>query len=317
MRPLLLLCAALSACSSPVIGNAPAQADFERDRKAILAMAGEYHVDFRFDETVALRPGYKLHEPEHTEAHEFVELIEDRGDFISLQHVLVEAGHVTKHWRQDWSYQQTRLWAYAGDSSWQRRELTPAQAHGAWVQTVWQVDDSPRYAGVGRWSHEGGVSAWTSDPTWRPLPRREHTVRSDYDVLVSVNRHTITPQGWAHEQDSYKLDRKAAAGEQRLVREVGINRYTRVQGYDYSAGREYWRKTAPYWATVRAHWSELFAQHAYIGLRDAVDERPLFEATFAQANDLGGRPRAAQELSKASGELLAAYLVLDEKKKAP
>ena len=26
-----------------------------------------------------------------------------------------------------------------------------------------------------------------------PLPRREFSVRDDYDLLVGVNRHTITP----------------------------------------------------------------------------------------------------------------------------
>ena len=47
--------------------------------------------------------------------------------------------------------------------------------------------------------HGGGVSTWISDETWRPLPRREFSVRKDYDVLVGTNRHTITAQGWVQE----------------------------------------------------------------------------------------------------------------------
>jgi hypothetical protein len=67
------------------------------------------------------------------------------------------------------------------------------------------VDDSPRYAARGRWQHAAGVSTWISDETWRPLPRREFSVRKDYDVLVGTNRHTITPTGWVQEENNVKL----------------------------------------------------------------------------------------------------------------
>jgi hypothetical protein len=108
--------------------------DFERDRLAILAMAGEYEVSFSFEETVALQAGYLVHEPHRSRGRELVLVIEDRGDFVSLQHLLVidttESGdapismrdewddRVVKHWRQDWTYQDTALLAYAGFQSW-------------------------------------------------------------------------------------------------------------------------------------------------------------------------------------------------------
>ena len=69
--------------------HAVTSAEIEQDRKAILAMAGDYKVTFQFQETVGIKPGYELKEPYHSEATEFIEVIEDRGDFISLQHVLV------------------------------------------------------------------------------------------------------------------------------------------------------------------------------------------------------------------------------------
>jgi len=39
-------------------------------------------------------------------------------------------------------------------------------------------------------------STWHSENTWWPLPRREFSVRNDYNVLSGSNRHTITPTGW-------------------------------------------------------------------------------------------------------------------------
>jgi hypothetical protein len=221
----------ISACSSvqtatPTSTQAPTVPS-EQDRKAILAMVGDYRVKFEFEETLALKAGYTLHKPHVSDAYEYVQVLENSPRRIVLQHILVEeGGRVTKHWRQDWEYEQTRLWSYAGNYSWQRRDLSADAVRGQWVQTVWQVDDSPRYAGVGRWEHDNGVSRWTSDSTWRPLPRREHTERDDYDVLVSTNRQTITPTGWSHEQDSYKLDRK---NNQILAFERGNNTYTSVK----------------------------------------------------------------------------------------
>lgn len=307
---LLPLVLALGACAA--VPTAPLAATHEADRRAILAMAGEYEVQFSFEETVALQPGYKLHEPHRSKGHEFVEVLEDRPDRIVLQHVLVDgSGHVIKHWRQDWEYEQPRYWVYAGDYAWERRQATAAEARGRWLQTVWQVDDSPRYAGLGRWTHEDGVSSWASDRTWRPLPRREHTTRSDYDVLDTWNRQTITPEGWVHEQDSLKLDRKAAGGARVLVRERGLNRYTKLTGYDFGPGREYWSKTRAYWAEVRVVWAELLAFHPRVGLREEVDGTPHYMALMAQANDLAGKPLDGAELRSLIRSRLAPYLVLD------
>lgn len=314
IRNALVLALSLMAVACATTSMPPATAtegDPERDRRAILAMAGEYEVQFRFDETVALQPGYKRQEPHLTGGHEFVEVLEDSPRRIVLQHVLVDgSGHVTKHWRQDWEYEQTRYWGYAGDYAWEVRRAGPEQARGRWLQTVWQVDDSPRYAALGRWTHQDGVSSWASDRTWRPLPRREHTTRGDYDVLDTWNRQTLTPAGWVHEQDSLKLDRKAEGGPRALVRERGLNTYTRVQGYDFGPGREYWRKTRAYWAAVRSVWAELLARYPRVALREEVDGTPHYMAVMAQANDLANRPLSDEQRRAAVREALEPYLVL-------
>ena len=61
----------------------------ERDRRAILAMQGSYRVSFDFLETVGFSEGYKPPRPYFSWGTERVIVLQDRPDFVSLQHVLV------------------------------------------------------------------------------------------------------------------------------------------------------------------------------------------------------------------------------------
>jgi hypothetical protein len=259
-------------------------------------MAGEFEVSFEFDETVSLRTGYQLKPPQRSKATELVEVIEDTGKHIVIQHLLVlgDKHMVVKHWRQDWSYESPLVWEFNGQRRWEARELTAEQTRGTWQQAVFEVDDSPRYASIGRWRHVGKVSSWTSAETWRPLPRREYTKRSDYDVLLGVNRHTITPDGWVHEQDNTKLDTTDTTGEPMLAREIGRNIYRRTTAYDFSAGRDYWKKTSGFWATVRQDWQDALSAHSKVYIERDVDGKPVIDRMFALA-DRGNDARAKRE----------------------
>lgn len=285
-----------------------------RDRAAILAMTGEYHVDFDFRETVALRPGYQLTEPYHAEATEYVEVIEDRGDFISLQHILVISDDddqpvVVKHWRQDWQYQPQELLTFNGERRWVQLPVAAEDAEAAWSQTVWQVDDSPRYSGVGRWQHDGSFAAWTSNRSWRPLPRREYTKRDDYHVMVATNRHVITPDGWVHEQDNSKLDLDNP-GVPYIAHEIGVNKYTRIEGHDFSAGHAYWRQTAALWQRVREYWDQLLAERDSVKLAAEVDGEKLYEALFALADKLTAEePEPLQDVLAKVSPLLDRFVL--------
>jgi hypothetical protein len=239
---------------------------FGRDRRAILAMAGTFRVAFHFEETFACTPGYEL-EPAYDEsAVEVVRVIEDRGGFISLQHVLVvdhdsEEPLVVKHWRQDWSYEDTELVLFRGHDVWERLAVPAPEAAGTWTQAVHQVGDSPRYEGRGRWRHRGASSTWESEETWRPLPRREKR-REDYHAIAARNAHTVTPEGWAHEERNQKLvldEDGAPLGV--LAHEEGLNTYTRDPALELQIADDYWEGTAALWAEVREAWSEALSAH--------------------------------------------------------
>lgn len=262
-----------------------ARAAFECDRRSILAMAGEFRVRFAFDETAALAPGYAPHAAQRSGGTEWVEVIADDGETIVLQHILVlgKDHAVVKHWRQDWRYQPRELLRFRGEGRFETVAVADADAAGAWSQTVYEVDDAPRYAGIGRWNHANGVDSWESDRVWRPLPRREYTKRHDYQALEVVNRHTLTPAGWVHEQDNTKLALDAG-GAHALAREHGVNSYVRITDYDFGAGRDYWTRTSAYWAQVRAAWSAYQTAHPRFTTRPEPDGEPRIELFFALAD---------------------------------
>jgi hypothetical protein len=278
----------------------PGLSAYERDRRAILAMAGRYRVSFDFLEVVRFDPRLKPDAPYQSWGTEQVFVAEDRKDFIALQHVLVmrvlqkdgaaSEPIVVRHWRQEWRYQPETLLAYEGGNTWARREVPAAARSGAWSQSVLQVDDSPRYAARGRWVHADSYSSWISDETWRPLPRREFSVRKDYDVLAGTNRHTITPAGWVQEENNLKLALQAPGKSRESLpyvgREYGVARYERIRDYDFGPGERYFQRTEPFWAEVRATWRELESRDGRFTLRAQPDQGQLFLPFFEYAGKL-------------------------------
>jgi len=174
--------------------------DKARDRAAILAMAGTFKVTFDMRETTPLVAGYTLYPAKLSGGHEVVRAIVDTPDRIVLQHLLVTSDGngktmVIKHWRQDWTWQPTTVLTYTAPGRWTLRTVPEAERTGAWSQTVWQTDDSPRYGGIGRWRYDDNAVRWTSDETRRPLARRDATRNPPYDHYLGTNRHVLTPAG--------------------------------------------------------------------------------------------------------------------------
>lgn len=261
--------------------------NIEADRLAILAMQGEYKVQFHFEETVALKSGYAIKPPKNSGGYETVILIEDSPKKIVLQHILVgDKGEVTKHWRQDWTYEASERFEFSDEQTFSRVSLAPEKTSGAWTQCVFEVSDAPRYCGTGKWTHRYGNPTWTSDRTWRPLPRREFTTRSDYNAVNAENRHTITPNGWAHEQDNSKVARDKTKGSNTLVREFGFNDYQKISAHDFSPAYRYWNKTKSYWSRVRAQWQQQLGAGDRLVLKTKVDGMPIILATFTQAESV-------------------------------
>jgi len=303
IRALISFVCTLSTLVNGVVhADLAASGPSDADRRAVLAMRGEYAVQFGFQETVRIAVGYTAQPAYHSRAHEAVLVLEDSPTRIVLQHLLVHGDHVTKHWRQEWLYEAKRRWEFAADRVWRWRDVPTDLVAGAWTQCIYEVSDAPRYCGTGRWVHGDGVSTWTSDLTWRPLPRREYTQRSDYNVLMAVNRHTIVPGGWTHEQDNTKAVRDSEGNVAvLLVREAGFNDYRRVNqadAIDFTPAYDYWQRTAAYWARVRAQWAARLADPMGVRLLGGIDGMALISPLFAQAQThFGGGTVADAEIA--------------------
>lgn len=298
----------------------PGESAFDRDRAAILAMAGDFKTSFHFMETLGTTENYTNKRPYFSWATEHVRVLEDKGEFISLQHTLVmffadENGKeskpmLTKHWRQDWTYQKIDVHLFKGNSTWAREKRTPESVKGAWAQEVFHVDDEPRYTAVGRWEHSGDVSRWLSETDWRPLPRREFSVRKDYDVLEGRHQIVITPTGWVHEQDNWKrVAGDSSHTAQFLAQEWGINRYERIASPSLAAADEYWKKTGLYWAAVRAAWRDIFAKNDRFSITDSIEGKQLFELHFEFAEEIAnGKTRTAEECERHARDCIKYYV---------
>lgn len=229
--------------------------------------------------------------------------MEDSGDRIVLQHILVAPnGFVTKHWRQDWQFEAHERLEFVADQQWELRPVPEDRIVGSWTQCVYEVSDAPRYCGTGTWNHRYGVATWTSDRSWRPIPRREYTKRSDYNALNVENRHTVTATGWTHEQDNTKTHRSPEGSSQTLVREFGFNDYVRTDQLDFSPAYDYWSETQEFWREARAGWDRLIATGG-ISLAMEVDGMPLIEAFFGMAEKVRtGEPVSAEDIDQAFAE---------------
>jgi hypothetical protein len=92
------------------------------------------------------------------------------------------------------------------------------------------------------------------------------------------------------EEDNLKVvldDRgRPIAKEPVLAKEIGLNRYERMEGFDDSAGRRYQERTEPFWSEVRAAWDDIAATHDSFTLRAAPDRGKLFVPLFEYAEKL-------------------------------
>ncbi len=274
--------------AAPANASASPQAAFEADRADILAMVGDFKVRFDMQEATPWRTGYEPLERKISGGHESVRVIEDTGRKIVLQHMLVVdmggESYVVKHWRQDWEYEPERVLVYSDRNQWTFEDIPQERRAGYWSQTVWQVDDSPRYGSYGRFYNEGGVRRWRSAYTWRPLARRDAVRNPVYDRYYGINRHQTSTDGWIHWQDNTKLG-LAGGSLEPVVQEYVLNTYTRFSDYDTKAADDYWAATQGYWAAVRAKWDEVAERNGGIAIEEEAQTGTVISGRLLELAD--------------------------------
>lgn len=283
MKQTYLLLAVLTISATSIY----AQSKKKKDLNAIKSMCGCYEVGFNFTETFNYSKDstYKPSKTKHDKALEWVQLVEADKNKVSMQHLLQVGNpakpHIVKHWRQDWIYQNTNFYMYDGNNNWNYVSKPKAEVKGQWTQSVFQVDDSPRYSGSASWVHVDGKSYW-ENRTDAPLPRREYTTRADYNVTIRGNRHEITKDGWVHDQDNDKVIREAGKPDILLAQEKGYNTYKKVDDSKCKAAADWWGKNHTKWQLVRNKWKDVYERNKDLTLHEKVKNKNLYKYLFSK-----------------------------------
>ena len=259
-----------------------------QDRNAIKKMCGCFEVEFNFAETFKYSSDstYVPSKNYRSAGLEWAQLVSDEKNKISIQHILLvgpaSSPYVMKHWKQDWIFENQEFYIYNGNNSWNYKTKSKGKVKNQWTQKVYQVDDSPRYEGSATWVHVDGKSYW-ENITDAPLPRREYSKRSDYNITQRGNRQEITNNGWIHDQDNSKIIRSKDKNDILIAKEKGFNSYKKVDDRRCKTAADWWIQNYSKWETVRDKWTEIYSRKTDLKLHSLVDSKPLYSYLFDDA----------------------------------
>lgn len=276
-------------------------------KKYIEQLCGCYDVTFTYAETFASDTNYKFHEKETAHARELIIPIENTDKKIVLQHMLVVSdNYIIKHWREDWVYESPLLLNYTGDNTWVKEKQGKEEVTGKWTQTVWQVDDMPRYQGYSAWINNNGKTYW-ENTAYAPLPRREYTTRSDYNLMRRTNRIIPTTGGWVHEQDNDKIIR-TSQGDSLLVQEKGFNIYKKVDEGKCAKALAAWEESKQFWQVVRNAWEQYIDKQATLSIKETVNDEKLYEHLYAVEAEWKEKKLNDKQLAKQVRDILELFV---------
>lgn len=258
----------------------------EKDRESIKKMCGCFEVEFKFSETFNYSEDslYVPSENKIANALEYAQLVQEKDNLIMIQHLLIVGDesnpHIVKHWRQDWLFENKDFYSYDGDNKWDFLKKNESDVAGTWTQKVYQVDDSPRYEGNGSWVYVDGKTYWESE-TNAPLPRREYTKRSDYNITLRRNKHIISDEGWVHDQNNDKILREKRKKDFVIAEEKGINTYKRVPDERCEGAIKWWQENQNFWSLVRSSWDNIYGNKKDLELFQKVEGKRLYGILFS------------------------------------
>lgn len=246
-----------------------------QEQKAIKNLCGCFEVEFKYAETFSPNLAYQFAKPYYAAGVEWVVAEETSDKKWVLQHLLVvQDTIVIKHWREDWEYEKKDWWIFDKNATWKKTAANSNDIKGSWTQTVWEIDDAPRYQGSSKWMYNNGKLFWENRAD-APLPRREFTKRSDYNVLERGNTIVIDKDGWTHEQDNRKIKREDGKADLLIAEEKGFNVYRKTDEAKCKTAKDWWEKNHTFWNTVRKQWDDILKDKQSIQLVPSTASKTL------------------------------------------
>lgn len=270
-------------------------------------LCGCYSVNFRYAETFSPDENYKFHDREDMNAMELALPMENTDKKLVIQHLLVIADTmVIKHWREEWTYENPTLYEYKGGKNWEKETLASNDVKGKWTQTVWEVNDEPRYQGISAWINNDNKTYWESTVD-APLPRREYTTRNDYNILKRRNRILLTKDGYLHEQDNEKILRENGK-DKLIVLEKGYNTYYKADESECEVARNWWKNNSSFWTVVKNEWENYLSKTDKVSVKNKVDDKILGDYFTTLWKDWKSKKITDDQLPGKVKEVLAKFL---------
>lgn len=287
-----------------------AYSQLKEGKKNIESLCGCFEVEFKYAETFSPDTAYKFHERETINGGtEYIFPVVNTDKRLVLQHLLVVTDSIiVKHWREEWTYENPVIWNFTGNKTWVKKQLAAAAIKDSWTQAVWEVSDAPRYQGLSRWLNLDGKTIW-QNTTDAPLPRREYSIRHDYNILRRENRLSINSYGWLHDQYNQKIIRSNGT-DKLLVEEKGINTYKKIDMAACNAAKAYWEKNSWFWTKVRTTWENYTASHSTIKLKE--QDRPMHDYFFTILEKLNTKNVTETEIDGKLKEIFNRFLEEDK-----
>lgn len=280
-------------------------------KKYIEQLCGCYDVTFTYAETFAPDSNYKFHERETAHARELIIPIESTDKKLVLQHMLVVSeNYIIKHWREDWVYEAPELLNYTGNNTWVKEKQDKDAVAGKWTQTIWQVDDMPRYQGYSSWINNNGKTYW-ENTAYAPLPRREYTTRSDYNLMRRTNRIIPISDGWIHDQDNDKIIR-TTEGDSLLVQEKGFNIYKKIDDSKCAKALATWQESKEFWKVVRKEWEHYIDKQTTLKVKETVNDEKLYEHLYVTEAEWKEKKMSDKQLAKEVRNILELFISGDK-----
>lgn len=278
----------------------------QNGKENINNLCGCFEVTFKYAETFSPDKDYKFHDRENMQGITELALpIVNTDKRVVIQHLLIVGNDmIVKHWREDWTYENPVQWIYKGDKVWEKTTLNKADVKGKWSQSVWEVTDAPRYQGSAPWQVVNGHTIW-ENTTDAPLPRREYTHRSDYNILQRTNRLVINKNGYDHIQDNLKVLR-ANGTDKVLAEEKGKNLYEKADASDCEAATNYWKEHSGFWIALQQEWDKILNTKTSLKLED---DGSLMKTLFKMADDWKAKTLTAADVNTQLAALLAKHVL--------
>ncbi|MCH5600569.1 hypothetical protein MKP09_22960 [Niabella ginsengisoli] len=137
-----------------------------------------------------------------------------------------------------------------------------------------------------------------------PLPRREYTQRSDYNILNRTNRIVVNKDGYEHIQDNRKVLRENET-DKIIAEEKGLNAYEKVSDEDCEAATKYWQEHHGFWEAVQQEWDKLLSAKSTVKL---VEDTALMNTLFKMADEWKAKTLTAADANTKVAALLTKHV---------